>query len=267
MRLENNDLVSFTGDRLVNIWNSTNGQLKSQFIVFEPNRNNPLLILPDGNLVTATSDFRIRLRSKHDFSLIRNFEVSHKSFITSLVLLKNGDLASGSEDSTIKIWNITTGQVKQTFRGGSGVYCLAVLNNDLLASGSADNTIRIWNIQNGSLNKTLLGHTGAVNSILVRNNDYLVSGSTDRTLKIWDKDKYSLIRTINVSFPVEILTKADKDQVYASGLNSIELWDVQNTKLNAKRNFIYNISSLVVLENDYVAISDGIKVHIGNITF
>jgi WD40 repeat protein len=264
LRLENNDLVSFTGDKVVNIWNSTNGQLKSRFRVFKHNRNNPLLILSDGRLVTAASDFRIKLRNKHDYSLIRNFEISHKGYITSLVLLKNGDLASGSEDSTIKIWELNTGKVKQTLSGHeSGVYCLAVLKDNFLASGSADNTIRIWNINEGCSTSTLKGHTGAINSLLVQNNEYLVSGSADRTMKIWDKE--NLKRTINVSFPIEILKKGENDTVFASGLNSIELWNVQNNKLIEKRKFSYNISSVVVLKNDYVAISDGIKVHIGNI--
>ena len=39
------------------------------------------------------------------------------------------------------------------------VYSLVVLPNGDLASGSADNTIKIWNPNDGTLKRTLTGHT------------------------------------------------------------------------------------------------------------
>jgi WD40 repeat protein len=42
------------------------------------------------------------------------------------------------------------------------VYTLAILSNGNLASGSADSTVKIWNPSTGSLVYTLTGHTNAV---------------------------------------------------------------------------------------------------------
>ena len=44
----------------------------------------------------------------------------HKCTVRALVLLKNGDLASGSVDRTIKIWNTKEGTVKRTLTGHDG---------------------------------------------------------------------------------------------------------------------------------------------------
>jgi phospholipase A-2-activating protein len=59
--------------------------------------------------------------------------------------LVNGDLASGSEDTTIKIWDSSTWELKRTLTGHiSYVTSLAVLQNGDLASGSYDQTLKIW---------------------------------------------------------------------------------------------------------------------------
>ena len=42
----------------------------------------------------------------------------------------------------------------------SYVFCLTVLANGFLASGSGDTTIKIWNYSTGSLITTLYGHKG-----------------------------------------------------------------------------------------------------------
>ena len=72
----------------------------------------------------------------------------HTDLVNCLVVLPNGNLGSGSDDKTIKIWNINNGSVLKTFTGHSNwVTTLAVLANNIsLASGSADKTIRFWNL-------------------------------------------------------------------------------------------------------------------------
>ena len=63
-------------------------------------------------------------------------------------MLKNGYLASGSDDTTIKIWN-TDGSLITTLTGHTGqVKSLAALQNGWLASGSGhpDYKIKIWDL-------------------------------------------------------------------------------------------------------------------------
>ncbi|RNA11698.1 serine threonine kinase [Brachionus plicatilis] len=59
---------------------------------------------------------------------------SHSNNVESLAVLHNGDLASGSSDNTIKIWNIENGSVKFTLKNhSSDVRALAVLHNGDIA--------------------------------------------------------------------------------------------------------------------------------------
>jgi WD40 repeat protein len=72
----------------------------------------------------------------------------HNGTVSSLAVLQNGDLASGSADQTIKIWDSLTGTLKKTLTGHSDwVRSLAVLQNGDLASGSSDKTVKIWDFQ------------------------------------------------------------------------------------------------------------------------
>ncbi len=57
----------------------------------------------------------------------------------------------------------------------------------VVATGSADTTIKIWNVATGALKYTLTGHTGLINSIAITSDSKkLISGSADTKVIIWD---------------------------------------------------------------------------------
>ena len=69
----------------------------------------------------------------------------HTWYVSSLVVLPTGELASGSWDNTIRVWDTDTGECKQVLKGHTGsVFSLVVLPTGELASGSEDETIRVW---------------------------------------------------------------------------------------------------------------------------
>ena len=54
-------------------------------------------------------------------------------------------------------------------------------------SGSEDETLKIWDVETGECKQTLNGHTNRVNCCAVsRLGKWVLSGSFDKTLKIWD---------------------------------------------------------------------------------
>ena len=68
----------------------------------------------------------------------------HTRHVIALKLTKKGELASGSLDKTIKIWNLNDGTLKRTLTGHTGeVWALEMLNNGDFASGAKDDTIKI----------------------------------------------------------------------------------------------------------------------------
>jgi len=108
--------------------------------------------------------------------------------IRTLSVLQTGNLASGSDDETVRIWNPNNGSLLFTLTGHDGfVSTLVTLPNGNIASaGRYDNTVRIWNPNTGSLLYTLTGHAGSVSSLVTLPNGNLASaGRHDNTVRIW----------------------------------------------------------------------------------
>ena len=60
----------------------------------------------------------------------------------------------------------------------------------LLASGSDDRTVRLWNVDDGGLIQTLKGHTEFVNSVAFSSDgSMMASGSDDDTVILWGQSR------------------------------------------------------------------------------
>lgn len=56
-----------------------------------------------------------------------------------------------------------------------------------VVSGSSDKTIKIWELSTGDVIRTLYGHSNWVNAVAISSDGkYLVSGSSDDIIKIWE---------------------------------------------------------------------------------
>ena len=54
---------------------------------------------------------------------------------------------TGSDDNTIKLWNLNTGELELTLSGHSRTVSSVAVSGDKIVSGSADNTIKMWQLQ------------------------------------------------------------------------------------------------------------------------
>jgi len=62
------------------------------------------------------------------------------------------------------------------------IACLELLKNHCLASGSRDTTVILWNVTTGAIIKTLFGHLATVQTLLFFEKFYLASGSYDTVI-------------------------------------------------------------------------------------
>ena len=81
----------------------------------------------------------------------------HSDTVTCLEVIDENRLASGSKDTTVKLWNTTIYKCVRTLKGHvNKVNCLQKLCDNAMASGSIGE-IRLWNLDSGACIRTLCG--------------------------------------------------------------------------------------------------------------
>jgi WD40 repeat protein/tRNA A-37 threonylcarbamoyl transferase component Bud32 len=150
--------------------------------------------------------------------------------------VQKGILASGSDDKTIKLWNLGTQKKIFTLAGHSGWIWSVAFSPDgqILASGSADKTIKLWNLLTGKEIRTLKGHTAGVASVAFSTDGKtLASASLDQTIKLWNLQTGKEIRTLkgHTAGVASVAFSSDR-KTLASGSwdKTIKLWNLDTAK-------------------------------------
>ena len=205
------------------------------------------------NAEISSNKFSLSTKNFH----IKKILIENNSPINSLTVLKNGNIVSGHQDSTIKIWNLTDASLKLILSGHADIVnSLVVLENEYLVSGSWDTTIKIWNTNNGKLIRTLRGHSDYVRALVLLQNNILASASDDRTIKIWNPNEGLLVKTLkgHLDFVRALVELPNGDLASGSDDGTIKIWDIYEG--TAKKTLIghsYWISPLLILPNDILA--------------
>jgi hypothetical protein len=189
---------------------------------------------------------------------VQGFKVGHHiSYVCALTVLHNGWLASCSNDTTIKLWDITGQKIKTLHGHSNTVWALTVLPNGWLASGSNDKTIKLWDITGQEI-KTLRGHIDSVSTLAVLPNGWLASGSGNNTIKLWDVNTGQLIKTLHghTRCWIDALTVLRNGWLAScgSGNNTITIWDIHTgQEIKTLCGHTSNVHSLAVLPNGWLA--------------
>jgi hypothetical protein len=126
----------------------------------------------------------------------------HSNFGTALAFSHDGRmLASGSFDSSIKLWDIAGSRELRTLTGHGGLVSALEFTADgkFLVSGSEDGSVRLWNIGTGTLLATMVS--------LNKGNDWLVvtpDGLFDGSPAGWNQILWRFSDQLSDVSPVEI---------------------------------------------------------------
>lgn len=145
-------------------------------------------------------------------------------------------LATGAGDSTVKIWDMNTGETYASLQATLQRFWVHSVcfspDNQFLAGGTGNNFVIVWNMRTMEEKARLAGHTSSVTSVTFSNDGrFLASGGWDKTIIIWDISHYHVLRRLTGHAAwVNSIAFSPEKNVLASGSSdkTIKLWDVQD---------------------------------------
>jgi len=157
----------------------------------------------------------------------------HRGKINSLDFSQDGQtLVSGSDDQTIRLWNVVTGQLVKTVQAHEGPVTSVSVGSRYLASGGDDDTVKLWQLD-GTLVNTLAEHGLAISQVQFNpQGDLLASASWDNTIKLWRDG--TLVQTLTGHQDGVTSLAFHPDQpilVSGSADQSIKVWETAQGKL------------------------------------
>lgn len=215
------------------------------------NRVKAIAFHPDGQiLAVGRSEGTVELIEAKTMETIRTLPTDPESVrvkqpgalaeITSVAFSPDGKtIAVGSFNSTVKLWDLKTGQVESTFSWQPSTLGSATIASDTplafspdgqaLAIGINDGSIKLWHPKTGQLIRILKGHSDSVLSVAFSpDGKTLASGSSDRTMKLWDWKIGQEIRTISPeqSSVFSVSFSPDSQTIASVGpAQEIKLWN------------------------------------------
>ncbi|MBA3025262.1 MAG: hypothetical protein FP820_02505 [Sulfurimonas sp.] len=197
-----------------------------------------------------------------------------------LVTQDQSELVTASNDKTIRVWDINTGEEKRKILGeiGNGsfgeIFAIALSTNDkYLAVGGffpgENGKVRIYNYKSGKIIQTL--NLAAINSIVndlsfSKDSKYLISANSAGTSYIWDvENNFTLVDTIkeHLSFQTvyaaKIIKKGNQYFAVTAGFDGkIILYDIEKKKLVQKKYLGGDLAYLATTEvnGGNIALSD-----------
>ena len=151
----------------------------------------------------------------------------HSDSVTCIALIPDGRVVSGSNDSTVRVWDAVTGQCLQTLRGHEDIItCVAVFPDGRVVSGSDDRILRMWDVTTGKCMQTLQGHKSGISCVTVLPDGQVVSGAWDNTLRVWDGSTGQCLQTFQGhKSGISCVAVLPDGVVSGSRDNTLRVWD------------------------------------------
>ncbi|KAH6640262.1 WD40-repeat-containing domain protein [Chaetomium tenue] len=261
LQYEGNTLVSGSTDRSVRVWDIQKGICTQTFYghtstvrclqILMPSDTGkvhdgkPVMMPPKPLIITGSRDSQLRVWRLPEAGSRRYIQTGPPAnddqcpyFIRILsghahsvrAISAHGDtLVSGSYDSTVRVWRISTGEQLHVLHGHVQKVYSVVLDHkrNRCISGSMDSLVKIWDLNTGTCLYTLEGHSMLVGLLDLRD-DQLVSAAADSTLRIWDPETGKCKKVLEAHTGAITCFQHDGRKVISGSEKTVKMWDVDS---------------------------------------
>jgi WD40 repeat protein len=225
-RLGNNAIERFK-------WNQIDGLLMAmeagQSLKSFVNQKQSIVDYPAFSPILSIQDILAQIQQKNSFGDSSAFTS------TSFAFSPDGKTIVLSSDNTIKLWDLTTGQVIKTLSGNESEKTMVFSpDGKIIASGGYDKTIKLWDVTTGKVVKTLSHQNNSIYELIFSpDGKILASRSINNIIQLWDLTTGKVIKSFSEHTDlVNSIVFSPDGKILASGSSddTIKLWDVTTGK-------------------------------------
>lgn len=250
-RSKNGELLFCGCGNKVNVLDVTTGKVTETLEQEEDEEITCYCITPDDKyLIVATRHLVLRQWLWREKSITRTWKAIHTSAVTAMTFDKTSTLlATGSSDSSIKLWDIERQYCTHNLRGHQGVVSVVefhpIQEKLQLFSAANDNKVRVWDLMKSSCIAEIEAHFSVVTSLCFSvDGKTLYSGGRDNILAVWDVEKLQVTKTIPILENVESVVLLPENSEYPNlnvtedghhiitfgSKGSMKIWNVKKSK-------------------------------------
>ena len=238
-------------------------EIKNQFKIITHNYEK--IEESENNLISLIDNSSFIFSNK--FEICKKTIQEHSGTIICLKILKDGRLASSSNDTNLNIYSKKNFdlQIKINIHTGP-IYFFTQLQNGKIITTSSDKTMKIISLideNNFKVDQILEGHNDRINKVIEKNKNIIISFSRDKTMRIWNLSKKNIyqcekiIEFLNTNSSSDALILNKKEFITTSYEDHfIKFWDLNNyTNINIFSNIETSYpSALCLLTNKILCI-------------
>jgi WD40 repeat protein len=174
------DVLTCSRDNDVHRWNSLTGECLKVYRGHTDWVDSILYDEATKRIFSASHDQTIIVWSSDTGEKVGVME-GHRDWVRSLTKVTSTTIASGSNDGSIKLWNMTTLVCIKTILNGSTVYSVAATpDGQYLISGSEDSKVKVWSVATGQCLYMLSHHSDWVCRVDISpDGRFIASGGDD----------------------------------------------------------------------------------------
>jgi mitogen-activated protein kinase organizer 1 len=226
-------LMSAGKDRAIKLWNSNSGELIK---VYQGGHNYEIASLKissdNTQFISSGTDANVLLWDVSKGKVVTKLQGHQKKVNTICWNYTNHIIVSGSEDTTVKVWDIREKYPIETLSGGSDSIIKVGCNSDQIISGSADGYLQTYDIRCGviyfdNLKQVMCGMD------INRNDELIATTHIDGILRITDKSLAQIIKAFEQThtrsdYSIPCAFTQDNKVLVGNNIGELTVYDTYN---------------------------------------